>query len=144
MSLAGKLWVGLPNWCIRTLYQSQNLFFCCSESQNNAIVLKCIEKKMLKILQICGIEGIKRVFMHRNCRKVWDNENRSKPGSCVLGMDHVDSTRTISNDIVELSKILGIESARTLFVSELRNVIPFYGSFINYRHLACLADTMTL
>lgn len=62
----------------------------------------------------------------------------------VLGVDFVDPQRTISNDIVEVFETLGIEGVRGALLSELRNVISFDGSYVNYRHLACLVDVMTM
>eukprot|EP00957_Ditylum_brightwellii_P203344 15334231-Ditylum_brightwellii.AAC.1 len=62
----------------------------------------------------------------------------------VLGVEDVDATRTISNDIVEVFVVLGIEGVRGAILSELRNVISFDGSYVNYRHLACLVDVMTM
>jgi DNA-directed RNA polymerase II subunit RPB1 len=62
----------------------------------------------------------------------------------VLGVDYVDATRTISNDIVEVFVVLGIEGVRGAILGELRNVISFDGSYVNYRHLACLVDVMTM
>ena len=62
----------------------------------------------------------------------------------VLGIEYVDATRTVSNDIVEVFQVLGIEGVRGAILSELRNVISFDGSYVNYRHLACLVDVMTM
>ena len=62
----------------------------------------------------------------------------------VLGADCVDVSRSISDDIVEVFVTLGIEGVRGALLSELRNVISFDGSYVNYRHLACLVDVMTM
>jgi DNA-directed RNA polymerase II subunit RPB1 len=62
----------------------------------------------------------------------------------VLGVDYIDSSRTISNDIVEVFVSLGIEGVRASLLGELRNVISFDGSYVNYRHLAVLVDVMTM
>jgi DNA-directed RNA polymerase II subunit RPB1 len=62
----------------------------------------------------------------------------------VLSVDYIDPTRTISNDIVEVFVTLGIEGVRGALLSELRNVISFDGSYVNYRHLASLVDVMTM
>ena len=62
----------------------------------------------------------------------------------VLGVDFVDATRTTNNDIVEVFMSLGIEGVCGALLSELRNVISFDGSYVNYRHLACLVDVMTM
>ncbi|MBS1889876.1 MAG: hypothetical protein JST59_01160 [Actinobacteria bacterium] len=58
-------------------------------------------------------------------------------------MPKVDSTRTTSNSITEVLEVLGIEAARQSFLNEFREVLKPYGIYINYRHLATLADWMT-
>jgi DNA-directed RNA polymerase II subunit RPB1 len=44
---------------------------------------------------------------------------------------------------VEIIQALGIEAVRAALFQELRKVISFDGSYVNYRHLATLADVMT-
>jgi len=61
----------------------------------------------------------------------------------VLSIDDVDHRRTMSNDIVEIMYVLGIEAVRNALLRELYKVISFDGSYVNYRHLATLADVMT-
>jgi DNA-directed RNA polymerase II subunit RPB1 len=61
----------------------------------------------------------------------------------VLSLPKVDSTRTTSNSITEVLDVLGIEAARQSFLNEFREVLKPYGIYINYRHLATLADWMT-
>ena len=61
----------------------------------------------------------------------------------VLGMYGVDNTLTFSNDIVEIYNVLGIEAARSALINEIRNVIEFDGSYVNYRHICLLVETMT-
>ena len=51
--------------------------------------------------------------------------------------------RTTSNDIVEILQVLGIEAVRKAVFKELRAVISFDGSYVNYRHMAVLCDSMT-
>jgi len=55
----------------------------------------------------------------------------------------IDETRTTSNDIVEIIRILGVEAVRMALLGELRAVIEFDGSYVNYRHLSMLCDMMT-
>jgi DNA-directed RNA polymerase II subunit RPB1 len=40
-------------------------------------------------------------------------------------------------------EVLGIEVVHQALLDELRAVISFDGSYVNYRHLAVLCDTMT-
>jgi DNA-directed RNA polymerase II subunit RPB1 len=51
----------------------------------------------------------------------------------VLAYPGVDHTRTTSNDLVEIIKDLGIEAVRNALLRELRAVIEFDGSYVNYR-----------
>ena len=55
----------------------------------------------------------------------------------------IDFTKTISNDIQEIYEILGIEAARTAIINELIEVIEEAASYVNSRHIALIADTMT-
>lgn len=61
----------------------------------------------------------------------------------VLTVDGVDAVRTVSNNCVEVLEVLGIEAARQSLLREMRHVIEFGGSSVNYRHLALLVDLMT-
>ncbi len=59
----------------------------------------------------------------------------------VWQCDDVDPLRTISNEIIETLRTLGIEACRTLLYNELERVLSF--DYINYRHLSLLIDVMT-
>ena len=58
-------------------------------------------------------------------RDEWVLETDGTNLMSVLGVDYVDATRTISNNIVEVFFVLGIEDVRGAILSELRNVISF-------------------
>ena len=125
--------------------------------QEDDVFLKRLEKNMLSSLKLRGIDHVKKVFMRGGAKRtVWDDEKGfgtrdewilETDGTNlmgVLGVDYVDASRTVSNDIVEVFVTLGIEGVRAALLSELRNVISFDGSYVNYRHLACLVDVMTM
>jgi DNA-directed RNA polymerase II subunit RPB1 len=124
--------------------------------QEDDVFLKRLKKNMLQTLRLRGVEDVKKVFMREEKKTIWDDEKGfdrvvewvlETDGTnlmSVLGVDYVDATRTISNDIVEVFMVLGIEGVRAAILSELRNVISFDGSYVNYRHLACLVDVMTM
>lgn len=61
----------------------------------------------------------------------------------VMGIDGVDQSKTISNDIIEVERVLGIEAARNLIIEEVNKTMAGHGISINIRHLMLLADTMT-
>jgi len=125
--------------------------------QDDDVFLKRLEKSMLGSLKLRGVDHVKKVFMRGGAkRSTWDDsagfgvkdewvlETDGTNLMAVLGVDYVDATRTISNDIVEVFVALGIEGVRGALLGELRNVISFDGSYVNYRHLACLVDVMTM
>ncbi|KAE9397212.1 beta and beta-prime subunits of DNA dependent RNA-polymerase [Gymnopus androsaceus JB14] len=100
---------------------------------------------------------IKRVFLTRHDmietkedgsivvekEKEWVLETDGINLKTVMCIDGVDFTRTYSNSCVEIFNVLGIEAARLAILKELRGVIEFDGSYVNYRHLAILCDLMT-
>ena len=45
----------------------------------------------------------------------------------ILGNEYVDSTRTISNDIIEVYELLGIEASRSLLINQLDEVFIAQG-----------------
>lgn len=127
------------------------------ETDQDDFFLKKLEKSMMATLKLRGVEDVKKVFMRDKVKQsvwnpdtgfgskdMWVLETDGCNLMAVLGVDYVDPTRTISNDIVEVYYVLGIEGVRGSILSELRNVISFDGSYVNYRHLACLVDVMTM
>lgn len=60
----------------------------------------------------------------------------------VLVLDYVDETRTMSNDIFEISEIFGIEAARQAIINEVFKVMESQVLDIDIRHVMLVADTM--
>lgn len=61
----------------------------------------------------------------------------------LLADERVDPYRTRCNDVLNVYHTLGIEAARQVLVDELKKVIEFDGTYVDYRHIALLVDTMT-
>ena len=57
-----------------------------------------------------------------------------------MSLDFIDNTRTFSNDIQEVRRVLGIEAARHIIYQELTEV--FDNGYINSHHLGLLCDRM--
>ena len=55
----------------------------------------------------------------------------------------VDIERTISSDLHEVYNIFGVEAARNLIIDEITEIFSSSSSYINYRHIALLADLIT-
>ncbi|GLB36718.1 putative DNA-dependent RNA polymerase catalyzes the transcription of DNA into RNA using the four ribonucleoside triphosphates as substrates [Lyophyllum shimeji] len=121
------------------------------------IFLRQLENTMLNSVSLRGVKGVKRVFLMEQDRVVMTPEGSIETGrekewvletdgvnlKTVMCIEGVDFTRTYSNSCVEIFNVLGIEAARNAIMKELRGVIEFDGSYVNYRHLALLCDLMT-
>lgn len=118
-------------------------------------LLKQLESTMLEDVSLGGIEGIHRVFMVQKPKNLigpagdltrqdeWVLEAEGINLKKVLCLDGVDPVRTYSNSPVEITEALGIEAGRASLLREMRQVIEFDGSYVNYRHLSLLCDLMT-
>jgi DNA-directed RNA polymerase II subunit RPB1 len=119
------------------------------------IFLRQLENTMLNSVSLRGVPGIQKVFLQQHdkvyidktgaikTKKEWVLETDGINLKTVMCIDSVDFTRTYSNSCVEIFNVLGIEAARAAIMRELRGVIEFDGSYVNYRHLALLCDLMT-
>ena len=121
------------------------------------IFLRQLENTMLNSVSLRGVKGVKRVFLTQQDAvtitedgsirvekgKEWVLETDGVNLKTVMCIDGVDFMRTYSNSCVEIFNVLGIEAARAAIMKELRGVIEFDGSYVNYRHLALLCDLMT-
>jgi DNA-directed RNA polymerase II subunit RPB1 len=126
-----------------------------SDRLNDINILKNIEKNMREKLIIKGINNIKNVTMREQNTsfvKVGDSFKQNKEWILdtdginlreILNYSGVDATKTYSNDIYEMYEIFGIEAAKKILLTELRDVIDDAGNYVNYRHLSLLCDTMT-
>ncbi|QDZ21005.1 DNA-directed RNA polymerase II [Chloropicon primus] len=116
--------------------------------------LRKIEVHLLNKLILQGVPDIKKVAL-RNTKRTfpgqdgYDTEEEwmlDTEGINLLEVMYhpsVDHTRTTSNHVPEIVEVLGIEAGRNSLKHELRSVIEFDGSYVNYRHLAILCDVMT-
>jgi DNA-directed RNA polymerase III subunit RPC1 len=61
----------------------------------------------------------------------------------VMNIDGLVGTRTSSNHIMEVEKVLGIESARQSIIDQIQYTMSKHGMTIDRRHVMLLADIMT-
>lgn len=125
------------------------------ESAEDDVFLKKIEGNMLTEMALRGIPDINKVFIKYGKVNKFEENDGFKPDNewmldtegvnllAVMCHEDVDATRTTSNHLIEVIEVLGIEAVRRALLDELRVVISFDGSYVNYRHLAILCDTMT-
>lgn len=55
----------------------------------------------------------------------------------------IDLDKTVSNDIVTIYKILGIDAARAALIKEFKRVFAGGGNNVNFAHIEILCDLMT-
>lgn len=132
-----------------------------TDKMDDDVFLRCIENYILSDMELVGIPSIKKVYLHKptseldkkriiidekgeyNPLSEWILETDGNGLSKVLCDPDVDASRTTSNDVCEIFETLGIEAARRAVEREIKHVISFDGSYVNYRHLALLCDVMT-
>jgi len=92
--------------------------------------------------RIRGVPEIKRVLTtYEGGEWVIRTDGSNLEG--VLSVEGVDPTRTTTNDIHEIAKILGIEAARNALISEAHSVLDEQGLDVDIRHVMLVSDIMT-
>ena len=105
------------------------------------LYLENLENILLTKIPLAGNYGITNVLL-REENENWVLLTEGSNMQEILRIPAVDFTRTVSNDVWEVYENLGIEATRTALINELRLVISFDGSYVNYRHLSVLVDEM--
>jgi len=99
-------------------------------------------KEKLKIMCIKGVKSIVQVMPIKEKNEfvmITAGSNLKE----VLDINEVDGTRTITNNIFEVMKVLGIEAGRQAIINEALSVIGDQGLDIDIRHIMFIADMMT-
>ena len=119
--------------------------------------LKEVEDSMMNEIPLKGFPEITKVYAKKYQEREYDDKTQGYKTtddnwmletdgvalSKILPVEFVDYKRTISNDLIEILNVLGVEAVRQSLVNEFRTVLKFYGIYVNYRHLATLCDVMT-
>ena len=96
----------------------------------------------IKNIKLKGVKNINRALI----RKEGDEYVIYTEGSNfkrALKIKGVDIKRTVTNDIREIYKVLGIEAARNAIIKEITDVLEEQGLEVDERHIMLLADQMT-
>ena len=155
--------------CVYSDYNSEQLIFRLRIKLNNKIInpnnsldqsdqiyrLTNFQNYLFENLTIRGVKNIDKVLLRKNpnvikyeddkfVRKdIWVLDTIGTNLLSVLGLDYIDATRTVSNSIIEVYKVLGIEAARMSIYNEFVEVLADNDTYINERHLTLLCDRMT-
>jgi DNA-directed RNA polymerase II subunit RPB1 len=125
------------------------------DQSDHIYILKNFQDQLLQNIVLRGIKGIDKVILRKVKDTVFEKNGIYKKEDIwvldtvgtnmldVLALDYIDNTRLISNDIVEVFNVLGIEAARQTILNELVEVISYDGTYINYHNYCVLCDRMT-
>lgn len=61
----------------------------------------------------------------------------------VMNVEGIIGRETVSNDVIEVQRVLGIEAARITIINEISMTMKNHGIAVDTRHLMLLADIMT-
>jgi DNA-directed RNA polymerase subunit A" len=123
------------------------------EKEGKTVVVRCDDPSFKKLQQLietvsdCKIKGIDRI--KRCVIKQMPSENgfviytEGSNLAEVLEMPEVDSKRTTTNNIVEISTVLGVEAARSSIINEASRTLEEQGLTVDIRHIMLVADMMT-
>jgi DNA-directed RNA polymerase II subunit RPB1 len=123
------------------------------DQQDEIYMLKNFQDNLLDNLILRGVKNIDRVIPRKIIDSVieedgmyvkkdtWVLDTVGTNLISILALDYIDANRTITNDIQEVYRVLGIEAARQTILNEITEA--FDSTYINSHHLTVLCDRMT-
>ena len=103
-------------------------------------LLQIVEK--VKGMVIKGVEDIKRVVVRKE-RGEYVLYTEGSSLKKVIVLEHIDSTRTKTNNINEMAEVFGVEAARNSIIEEAMSTLREQGLTVDVRHIMLVADMMT-
>ena len=91
---------------------------------------------------LSGIDGITAAYVTQEadgCKVTTDGSRFL----AAMGAPGVNFATTLTNHIIEVRQVLGIEAARRRLIEEIQMVFEIECNFVSPRHLMLLVDTMT-
>ncbi|MFH0752080.1 MAG: DNA-directed RNA polymerase subunit A'' [archaeon] len=136
---------------IKTLKQSvkgsdvtekENTITVTPKTKDDSLPAAYALKEKLRTIIVKGIAGITQVMPVKRDDEIVLLATGSDLKT-LMDMEEVDINRTTTNNISEISKVLGIEAARQAIINEASKVIQDQGLDIDMRHIMFMADLMT-
>tara|TARA_B100000963_G_scaffold362043_1_gene402516 strand:- start:5630 stop:10126 length:4497 start_codon:yes stop_codon:yes gene_type:complete len=125
------------------------------DENDEIYLLKNLQNNILNNIILRGIKNIPKIILRKITNELtlesgnyipkekWVLDTVGTNFIDILAEDDIDASKTISNDIQEVYKTLGIEAARQCILNELNEAISFDGTYIDEHNLTMLADRMT-
>ena len=126
-----------------------------NQDQSDCIdIIKNINEDIMNNIVIKGIKNINGIIINEKKENIKINHETILKDKYFLETDgtnlieilnnkYIDINNTLSNDIIEMISIFGIESARNRLFEEINEVADHAGEYINPRHIELLCDVMT-
>jgi DNA-directed RNA polymerase subunit A" len=110
----------------------------------NDITIKQLQKLKSKILKahIKGVKGVSEVRVIKKDEE-WVINTLGSNFPKIFGIPGVDAARSISNNIHEIYKTLGVEATRQAIVEFASSTMKDGGLDVDVRHIMLVADIMT-
>ncbi|OMO97199.1 RNA polymerase, alpha subunit [Corchorus olitorius] len=111
-------------------------------------------KNLLPLVVVKGIKTVERAVIAEK-KNEEKNQKEQETGKqyhllveglglkAVIGIEGINGRKTISNHVMEMEQVLGIEAARTCIINELAQTMASHGISVDIRHLMLVADVMT-
>lgn len=104
--------------------------------------LQTIKNEVGKVI-VSGISTVNRAVINTKTGGKYNLIVEGTDLRFVMGTLGVKARETVSNHVMEVEKVLGIEAARTTIIREISTTMESHGLSVDYRHVALLADIMT-
>ncbi|MBU2559298.1 DNA-directed RNA polymerase subunit A'' [archaeon] len=109
------------------------------------VSMKDLRKVVVKVKDVYlrGIKNINRVVMRKEggVYIIYTEGSNLKE---VLKIEGVTIGKTKTNDILEISKVLGIEAARNAIINEALDTLDEQGLRVDVRHIMLISDMMSV
>jgi DNA-directed RNA polymerase II subunit RPB1 len=125
------------------------------DKNDEIYLLKNLQQNLLKNIILKGVKNIPKIIIRKVAgsmnyengqykpRDIWVLDTVGTNLSDMLAQNDIDASKTITSDIQETFRTLGIEAARQCILNELEEAIGFDGTYIDMHHLTMLADRIT-
>ncbi|MFH0713894.1 MAG: DNA-directed RNA polymerase subunit A' [Candidatus Micrarchaeota archaeon] len=97
----------------------------------------------LRSVLLKGITGINRAIIIEKEGGEYVLATEGSNLQEVFKIEAVDTRRTTTNDIMEISHVLGIEAGRNAIIAEVLKVLEAQDMDVDMRHIMLIADSMT-
>jgi len=112
--------------------------------KDTEFTIKDLQKIKKKLLDSCvsGLPDIKNSLVLKEGDD-WVIKTFGSNFLKIINFNEIDMTRSYTNNIYEMAKVLGIEAARNAIIKETVNTMKQQGLDVDYRHIMLVSDIMT-